>query len=648
MDLSYNANVVEEADFREIVSKTFKEISKVVEPTLGPNGGFTLVTDYTGKTPVIPSKDGYRNMLSILYNNRIQDIIYRIVIDVCGKINTNVGDGTTSSVVIAQTLYKDLMDFVDEQYEKGVYITPGGFSRVLKLIIKKVVKLLQDKYVVTMEKLSKEQRYEVYRRVATIAANGDSDIGKNVADLFIEKEDPSIFVDLGINRKGVETILESEKGFEMNSGYIHESMVTEPNGVLAEFQDPRFLIVNGPIAEGDLENLKELVTFNCLEKRRPLIIIASEYERGVKEFLIGCRMGLPIRQDKNEKPKLVQIPIAAMTVNGSTIGSNEKSLIDDLRTSLGGIVLETKTKKIVNFPDNDTIVEHVLGSADKIVLGPHYCRITNGKGDPKVIQERIQELEDQIEHLTDTDEMYLMRKIATYKRRIGILKSVMIKINVGGETYKEKEMNKLIIEDAVFAVKSTIKHGFTIGGNLSIYNGIKSHIDELTKRTLEDVKNDNIRLVIGVGLEENIEETVIRELLHVIAMSSTSAYKTVLLNAYGINYTAIHELKTDVFPEEEKCGGDVTKVKILDVTDNILKGCSPMLDINDEHNQYRESAEIIVPGNTDIEILSAAINIISLLLNSNQMMTSNPKDLDWLREKKVDPRIEKDIDEATI
>jgi hypothetical protein len=209
-----------------------------------------------------------------------------------------------------------------------------------------------------------------------------------------------------------------------------------------------------------------------------------------------------------------------------------------------------------------------------------------------------------------------------------MLQGEMHIIRVGGDSYKEKRNRALIYEDAIMAVKNTIKHGITLAGNVSIYHAIKLNKPIIMDEILKEFESGTHNIMIG-ATEEKIVKTV-KDILEIIAEGSLAAFKAVFDNAVRDK-----KYKTDIFRN--------LRNKTPARTFNLLKGDYEsfpankwqevvlLLKMNRGKGTFDEKIaddlipSLISPGNMDKEILRATFSILGLFLTSNQLITVHAK-----------------------
>ena len=608
-----NENIIPPKDMEKIIDDVFSDLSRMIACTIGPAGGNTLVTEPYASTPIFPSKDGFRVMNNHIYDNPAYESIYRIVRDISGRMNETVGDATTSGVIIANDFYKRIKKYLKKHKE----ITPYGIGNLLKLILKSLENILLEKgYVKNISDLTKEEKVEIYKKIATISANNDSEIGQKVADIYEKSSSDYAYIDIQQSTNENDDI-EVNLGFEIPYGYTHTHMANTADGITAEYDDPLFLLIDGPILDPDLDTLKRYVRIVTeeLENPRPLVIIAGEYSKKVVDFLTECRTGV-VRNVRNTQV-VVKLPVLSICFN--MMNEMGLSKVQDLEAILGAKAIQTNNGRLQSAPENAVALLGMLGRADHIITKYAYTRIRGGGGSEAERNGRIKEIEKLYNATKDDAQHGTLAKarLENLKRRMGMLQGEMHCIRVGGDSYKSKVNRSLIYEDAVQAVKACIDHGITLGGQVAIHAAIAHYKDEMIENILEIAKNNAENPInIVIGENKNLEK-IISDILDIVSESSSAAFEAVFKNASN-NKKWIKRVFKNIKDYADN-GFDVLSPYFQ--TYNLILGKYECF----KPEFSKDIPNLIVPGNTDIELMNSVFEIVNLFVTSNQLISLLPK-----------------------
>lgn len=602
-------NLVDHETTEKIILDVMRDVSNGVKHTLGPGGKTTLLHDPNGVTSLYPSKDGFRLITNMHFDDYFYESIYMILRDVSVHTNMTVGDATTSCIVIMAEFYKKVLELYKSQNGPFKYISANGIGQILEVTSAVLKDFLYEKnYIIRLEDLSIDERREVVKKVAAVAANNDKSIGNDIAGIYegvLETLD-DLFVTITPNEGGETTTL-GEIGFEAPIGHINRAFSTERDGATASYDNPNFLMIEGPLLDGDIKYIQPVIEYVCLGKNEPLVIIADDYSNLVSEFLYKLRAGGMPFVDPNTKQQTLLPPLKLLPIMHSTSHDLGHERMIDLNVALGGIVQVCQSNKLEIIPTDPGQIELMLGKADKIISAQHITRIFNGHGSKEKIKARIDEIQSLMDNLMMRDSDRVQSSVYVYKERIGMLKSNMVAIKVGGMTYKEKQYRVLVYEDAVYAVRSTIKNGYTLGGQVSFQHLITKYYDELVEAIYKEIHNRQYQVIFGS--KKSIElKNAIALFLEVVKDTTKVSYCTALSNAIVddehyedvIDTVYGHTLSEDKYTERGV------------LTYNLM---------NDTYESLSHTNNLLVAGNTDYEVLESVIGVTKLFLNSEYIQT---------------------------
>jgi chaperonin GroEL (HSP60 family) len=612
-------NIVSSNTTKKIIYDVLKDAANAVKHTLGPGGKTTFIQDPNGITSLYPSKDGHRLIFNLHYSDFFYEAIYFMLRDVSNAVNIKVGDGTTSCVVILEEFYITIDTLIrmsrNEIKDNGLYnekilkafkyLTPIGLTNVLEAI-KEVIqkKLYELKYIIRLDELSIDDRKKIIRKIGAISANNDYEIGDIIGKLYdtvIDRLD-ELFIDI-VPNEGEDTTSVSEIGYEAPIGGINHIYSNQSDGETCIFDNPKFLLIEGPLLDNDLKFIEPIIKYVCLEKGQPLVIIADDFSNLISEYFYKARtsgINLPApehikRKTGKDTITIGEIPILPiMHTSSYTLG---RERLEDLAVSLGATIQICQSNKIEITLDTPYEIDRVLGGAKKIISGDHLTRIFNGEGDKEKINYRISQLENILRQRVMQDSEQIQGKLYEYKERIGMLKSNMVKVKVGGKTYKEKQFKVLVFEDAVYAVKSAIKNGYTLSGNTSIAHLITYYKENIVKEVENKVKTEGKNIIFGKSNSEDLI-LIINTLLDIIKTSFMKAYKEALKNAL-IDEDTYNNIKSKILLNKDLKQSD----------NNISDVCIYNLMADKFETLKDEDVKLISPGNIDYEIMDAVIGV---------------------------------------
>ncbi|KAH0715571.1 hypothetical protein KY284_008476 [Solanum tuberosum] len=431
---------------RSALQAGIDKLADAVGLTLGPRGRNVVLDEYG--TPKVVN-DGVTIARAIELPDAMENAGAALIREVASKTNDSAGDGTTTASVLAREIIKLGL----------LSVTSGANPVSLKRGIDKTVLGL-------IEELEKKARpvkgRDDIKAIASISAGNDESIGTMIADA-IDKVGPDGVLSIE-SSSSLETTVHVEEGMEIDRGYISPQFVTNPEKLIAEFENARVLITDQKIsAIKDIIPLLEKTT----QLRAPLLIIAEDITgEALATLVVNKLRGI--------------LNVAAIKAPG--FGERRKALLQDIAIVTGAEYQATDLGLLVE----NTPVE-ALGIARKVTITKDSTTIIADAASKDEIQSRIAQLKKE---LFETDSVYDSEKLA---ERIAKLSGGVAVIKVGAATEAELEDRKLRIEDAKNATFAAIEEGIVPGGgaafvHLSTYvPAIKEKIEDADERLGADI-----------------------------------------------------------------------------------------------------------------------------------------------------------------
>lgn len=415
-------NIKFKEDARQKILQGVRTLSSAVKVTLGPKGRNVIIDKKYGAPHV--TKDGVTVAKEIELEDKLENMGAQMVKEVASKTADKAGDGTTTATILAEAIYSEGLR----------NITAGANPIEVKRGIEKAVNTIKEE----LKSLSKPiQNKTEITQVATLSANGDSELGQIIAD-GIERigKDGTITVE---ESKGIETTLDVVEGMNFDRGYLSPYLVTNAESQEAILDDAFVLIY-----EKKISGMKEFLPIlqAVAESGKPLLIIAEDVSDEALTTLVINKMrgGLKV-----------------CAVKAPGFGDRRKAMLEDIAILTGGqFINEDLGFKL----ENATI--DMLGRVKKAVIKKDDTTLVEGAGQKTAIQERIALIKNEIEKSTsDYDKEKLQERLAKIAGGVGI-------IRVGGPTEVEVKEKKDRVDDAVAATKAAIEEGIVPGGGVAL------------------------------------------------------------------------------------------------------------------------------------------------------------------------------------
>ena len=442
---------------RKKLEKGINTLCDAVKVTIGPKGRNTMLGKEFGGPTI--TNDGVTIAKEIELKDPFENLGAQILKEAAIKSNDVAGDGTTTAVVLGQSMAKEGLKMVAAG-ANPVYVRKG-----MEKISIKLVELLKKK----SKKISGN---EEIAQIASISA-GSEEIGRLLAEA-IEKvgENGVTTVEEG---KSLETTMVLEKGMQFDKGYVSAHMVTDPERMEAILENPYILITDKKIS-----SMKELLPLleATLKESRPLLIVAEDIEGEALTTLVLNK----IRGTLN-----------AVAVKAPAFGDRKKAMLEDIAILTGGEVISEE--KGVKLEGADI---SMLGKAKKVKITKDYTLLVDGAGSNEAISAREKQLKGSLANSTSE---YDKEKI---RERLAKLSGGVAVIKVGAATEVEMKEKKMRIEDALNATKAAIEEGIVAGGGsvlVELYRDIK-------EEKLEGDENFGVEIV-KAALQKPLEQIAI-------------------------------------------------------------------------------------------------------------------------------------------
>lgn len=465
--------IIFDVDARGRLKKGIDKVADAVKMTLGPKGRNIVIGKKAGSQLI--TKDGATVAREIVLEDEVENIGASLIKEVALKTNDKAGDGTTSSVILAQSIIAE-----------GIKnVTAGVSPLAIKSGIEKGVKAVVE----NLKKMSQPViGHDEILQVASISAN-DKEIGEHIADVMDK-----------VGNDGVVTVEESQKigiekdiveGMELDKGYISSNMITNFDRMESDIEDPFILIT-----DKKLSSVQEIVPL--LKKmdevgKKELVIIAEEIEGDALATLIV---------------NMIHGPFKILGIKTPGFGDSKSEILKDIAILVGGEVISNEIGLTL-----DGIEIAQLGGASRVKADKDKTTIINGKGEKVSIDNRIKQITKEIEK---TQPGFDQTKL---KERLSKLSGGVAVIKVGAASEVEMVEKKHRIEDALSATKAAIEEGIVVGGGVALLRSIKV-LDKIKLEGEEQIGIDILkraldapikRIAVNAGVAGGIDGSVISE-----------------------------------------------------------------------------------------------------------------------------------------
>ena len=403
-------------------------LANAVKVTLGPKGRNVVLEKSFGAPRI--TKDGVTVAKEIELSDKFENMGAQMVREVASKTNDLAGDGTTTATVLAQAIVREGTKAV------AAGMNPMDLKRGVDMAVDAVVKDLASKAkkITTNDEIS---------QVGTISANGDTEIGKMLADAMQKVGNEGVIT--VEEAKSLATELDVVEGMQFDRGYLSPYFITDSEKMRVVLEEPYILI-----HEKKLSNLQNLlpVLEAVVQSSRPLLIIAEDVEGEALATLVVNKLRGGLK-------------VAAVKAPG--FGDRRKAMLEDLAILTNGqVISEDLGIKLEN------VTLDMLGRAKRIVINKEDTTVVDGAGAKDEIQGRCSQIRAQIE---DTSSDYDREKL---QERLAKLAGGVAVIRVGGATEVEVKERKDRVDDAMNATRAAVEEGIVPGGGVALLHAIRA------------------------------------------------------------------------------------------------------------------------------------------------------------------------------
>ncbi len=441
---------------RSGLQRGVNKLADTVKVTLGPKGR-NVVLDKSFGAPTI-TNDGVTIAKEIELEDKFENMGAQLIKEVASKTNDVAGDGTTTATILAQSMVNAGLKNI------AAGANPIQVRRGIEKATQKVVEHIKA----SAKPISGKGEIA---QVASVSA-GDQEIGNLISEVMDE-----------IGKDGVVTVEESNtlglekevvEGMQFDNGFISQYMITDTASMKAVLENPYILLTDKKISS--IQEVLPVLEAMAQTGKKDIVIIAEDVDgEALATLVVNKLRGV----------------LNVLAVKAPGFGDRRKEMLEDLAVLTGGQVVSSDLGQKLE----DTTIE-MLGTARRIESDKEKTVIVEGKGDKKIIKDRVAQIKKQVEKSTsDYDKEKLNQRLAKLSGGVGIIK-------VGAATEVEMKEIKYKVEDAVEATKAAIEEGIIPGGGVALVDSISN---------LKDIKAEGDEL-IGVEIVKKSLEAPMRQI----------------------------------------------------------------------------------------------------------------------------------------
>lgn len=547
------SNIVKKEKMREVQSETLGILKEALVNSFGPMGSNTIISKENMLTKY--TKDGHSILKDIVFQNVIERSVKSDLEDITRHIVKNIGDGTTSAVILSSIIFEKLKELEQDS-------SPYQLIRDFK----EAVTMIKEEILTHSQEFNAEKAY----RISLISTNGNTDVAENIRHIY-DKFGASVFVDVSISNT-TDSYIKEYDGMTLNTGYSDSAYINDEKKGVCSLRSPKIYMFEDPIDTPEMfGQLMGIIEGNIMKFYRqestelvPTVIMAPMISRDMGSYITQIAEFL-FKFKPEEKPPLLIIT-----------NTYQKEELTDIGRMCGCKPIkkyinkeqQQKDMELGLAPTPETILDF-CGSADIVEADALKTKFVN----PKLMFTEDGELSETFNTLVNFLQVELQRALESnednnvtglLKRRINSLKANMVEYLVGGVSMSDRDAVRDLVEDSVLNCRAAANNGVGYGANF-----------------------EGLRAAKNLSNREN-------KMINIIA----SAYEELVTILYSTCYSN-------------------NRVKTL-VAESLGKG----MPVNLKTGEF--DGNVLCSITSDIIILDAIAQIISLMFTSNQFLCPTP------------------------
>ena len=448
-----------DTDARRAMETGVNKLANAVRTTLGPKGQYVVLH----KPLISPTitNDGVTIAQEIDLGDIFENQAAQLVKEVAFKTNDVAGDGTTTALILAQSIIHE-----------GIKNVAAGANPVF--LRRGIEKAAEVAVRAILEGATEVEGRDGMVRVGAISARSE-EVGNVIADA-IEK----VGTDGVVNVEEGQTLamqLEFTEGMQFDKGYVSPHLVTDQERMESVLDDPYILIASQKI--GNVQDLLPILN-QVMQTGKPLLIISDDLEgEALAALIVNKARGA----------------LDAAAIRAPLFGDRRKRMLEDIAILTGGeVITEELGLKLENVRLDQ------LGRAGKAVVTKDGTTIVGGAGDPQRISGRVKQLKSELEVTSqDYDRQKLNERLAKLAGGVAVVK-------VGAATESELREKKHRVEDALSATRAALEEGIVPGGGVALLHA-QGPVGELLDTLDGDERTG--ALIVHRALEEPIKQIAV-------------------------------------------------------------------------------------------------------------------------------------------
>ncbi len=574
-------NIIPKEDFEDLVLEVFNVISDNLSKSLGPLGSSATIFD---GSLIEATKDGYSILNKYSFNNRYKKMIYNLIKAPCTKMNNTVGDGTTTAIALTNAIYNIYKK--EKNNIDSLYRLPREFTHAWDVVINDIIERVKAKATPI-----DPEDYDTVYSIAYVVSNGNDEVSKAFAKTYHDSKSPAIKMkDSPTNKSYIEAV----EGFEFPANAIDPAFVKNEDLSVKE-KDIVTMIFDHKVETDEFEKL--IVPLNNVYRAmsKKLVIIAADYDDYMLDAVVKGYVNYEAQKHGKLNISLLQY------ANGKLTPYQREDLAVILRSITITQQLAEGMMNKINEINPDNFVENLedetfefyrtVGSASEALITCNNGSIFNVEGieNDKYYQNAIKVasalLDDILAH-TDYEKQSFAAKVYDARSRLLQLQMKNYIYYIGADSDLQKQIIHDAIEDVIKCLRSAIKYGVVPGCQISIIQSTREYIAD------------------HINAQSN-DEILRNKIAQIISDACISVYSKVINGPNLDGIAKPYHYDPDDYESIIRCTEEIIEES---VNENAVFDMS-MLNYN---------KNIITSSETDTMVLSAASELIKILISGNQ------------------------------
>ena len=564
-------NVVTEDKLKKIQEETLSSLREFLSKTYGPMGSYTAIVkgDTIRTISSDYSKDGLKVLKNIIFDSPLEMSMQAELCDICQFVVKQVGDGTTSAVILSSLIYSEML-----KIKENTNLPPRRLVKEFQNVVNECKEIILN--------AGRDITVDDVYKICMISTNGNETVSEQIKSVY-EEYGFNVNIDVNISNDN-DTKIKIYDGMTINVGYSDPAYINNIMNGTAEIHNPKIYAFQDPVDTPEMISYLERIVldniFKPLEDREdmvPTVIIAPMISRdgsGLLTKLIQQMYNYDKQGFNNQKP-----PILILT----NIHGTDEFIALDIENLCGCKYIKKYINADIQKHEQETgeaptleTVHEFAGTAELIVADNNKTKFINPKSiidNDGAADRLINFLKAEIKKATEENEDILT--IGRLKKRLNCLEANMIEFLVGGISISDRDSLKDLVEDAVLNCASASENGVGRAANFEGLSAIYKLYSECS--------------------EDGIRKEII----------------TAILRAY---YNAAEILYGSVIPNNE-----VADVIIRSIEEGKPFNVIDLFNAADL-SEVKPSDSVLCSIKTDPTILDAISKIITMMVTANQCL----------------------------